>query len=184
MQTQTRNPATDKQIAFLSKLASERPAWAAEASVAYLLGVGNLSTREASAMIDSALKVRKEVVVAVETRTTPVGALALSSVEVGSYWTEAEGIARVRQSKSSDRLYAEVLRLIPAVEGDEWNDATPERAKFDYARGAIYHLARRMTVEEARAFGARHSICCVCGRNLKANKSVDEGIGPVCKSKI
>jgi len=78
-------------------------------------------------------------------------------------------VARVRKSRS-ERLYAEVF---------DQNDM-----KFFYERGLVYNLAKRMTLEEAKAWGARLGFCCVCGKKLTDNRSVDAGIGPVCVKKI
>jgi Family of unknown function (DUF6011) len=90
--------------------------------------------------------------------------------EEGSYFTMKGDVARVRKSKSTGYFYAELF--------DE------AYMKFIYTKGLIYNLKSRMTMEEARAWGARVGHCCVCGKLLSANKSVDQGIGPVCILKI
>lgn len=58
--------------------------------------------------------------------------------------------------------------------------------KFDYAPGAIQQLKpeMRMTLEEAKEFGAIYGICCVCAAILTNEKSIEEGIGPVCGGRV
>jgi hypothetical protein len=38
----------------------------------------------------------------------------------------------------------------------------------------------RMSMDEARQFGALYSHCCICGEHLENELSVALGIGPVC----
>lgn len=55
-------------------------------------------------------------------------------------------------------------------------------ARFEYAQGMVYKLnpSDMMTLEEAKEFGALYGVCCVCGRLLTDEKSIEAGIGPVC----
>lgn len=57
---------------------------------------------------------------------------------------------------------------------------------FDYAPGAIHKLQaeHRMTLEEAKEFGALYGTCCVCGRTLTNETSIEAGIGPVCGGRV
>jgi hypothetical protein len=57
---------------------------------------------------------------------------------------------------------------------------------FEYERGAISRLRLewRMTVEEAAAFGRLYGWCCVCGRPLTDEQSIERGIGPVCAGRL
>lgn len=57
---------------------------------------------------------------------------------------------------------------------------------FEYAPGAIRELRpeHRMTLEEAKAFGALYGTCCVCGRTLTNETSIEEGIGPICGGRV
>ena len=66
----------------------------------------------------------------------------------------------------SGRLYAKAL-----IDG-----------RFEYASGMVYKLAPsdQMTLEEAKEFGALYGICCVCGRLLTDETSIEAGIGPIC----
>jgi hypothetical protein len=55
--------------------------------------------------------------------------------------------------------------------------------KFDYrGRKPLYTLtpAMRLSIEEARDFGACYGTCCICGRTLTNELSIHLGIGPIC----
>lgn len=95
--------------------------------------------------------------------------------EVGMY-LNADGVAyRVKRSQAG-RLYAS--RYVPEAQ---------ERAdRFVYEGGAVYRLdaSMRMTMEQAKALGAQYAQCCVCGRDLSAEQSVEAGIGPVCAGRL
>jgi hypothetical protein len=58
--------------------------------------------------------------------------------------------------------------------------------KFNYAPGAIRRLTTkdRLTLEQAKEFGALYGTCCVCGRTLTNEDSIKEGIGPICSGKM
>lgn len=76
----------------------------------------------------------------------------------------------------SGKQYAKLL-VPPAVEG--------ERAQFDYAPGMVAKLRpeHRMTLEQAKEFGCTYGTCCVCGRTLTDERSIEAGIGPICAEK-
>jgi hypothetical protein len=50
----------------------------------------------------------------------------------------------------------------------------------------VYKLtsADRMTLEDAKEFGALYGTCCVCGRLLTNEVSIEAGIGPVCGKRV
>jgi hypothetical protein len=59
----------------------------------------------------------------------------------------------------------------------------PPVVRFEYkARKPLYTLKpeMRLTIEEARKFGALYGTCCICGRTLTNELSIHLGIGPVC----
>jgi hypothetical protein len=76
----------------------------------------------------------------------------------------------------SGHLYCK--RLVPG-------DGYGSKATFVYAPGMMPLLSAKtkMTLEEAKAFGALYGTCCVCGRTLTDEKSIAAGIGPVCAGK-
>lgn len=77
----------------------------------------------------------------------------------------------------SKHLYAK--RLI-ATEGGE------TKGKFEFEKGAISRLTPedRMSLEDAKKFGAIYGVCIVCGALLTDDNSIANGIGPVCASKL
>lgn len=87
-------------------------------------------------------------------------------------------IFKVQQALDSDRLYAkELIR----TEGDSEHDS------FVYTPGAMKTIAqfgRKMTLDEAKQYGALYGTCCVCGRRLTNEKSIAAKIGPVCAKKF
>ena len=90
-------------------------------------------------------------------------------VPEGMYRRTADSaIFRVLTAKTSDNRYAKKL--------------DQENGGWLYEKGAIYSLKRSeaMTLEQAKEFGVRSGICCVCARTLTDEKSVSLGIGPVC----
>jgi hypothetical protein len=110
-----------------------------------------------------------------QARQRQVEAPANPVTEIGMY-INAEGVAfRVKQSKAG-RLYAS--RFVP--------EAQARADRFVYEGGAVYRLdaSMRMTLEQAKALGAQYSQCCVCGRDLSAEESVEAGIGPVCAGRL
>jgi hypothetical protein len=58
--------------------------------------------------------------------------------------------------------------------------------RFDYrGRKPLYSLTpeMRLSIEEAKEFGALYGTCCICGRMLTNELSIHLGIGPVCGSR-
>lgn len=57
---------------------------------------------------------------------------------------------------------------------------------FVYAAGAIRLLTSddRMTLEQAKEYGALYGVCCRCAAPLTDEKSIAAGIGPVCATKF
>lgn len=95
--------------------------------------------------------------------------------EVGMYLTADGKVYRVKRSQAG-RLYAS--RYVP--------EAQARSERFVYEGGAVYRLdaSMRMTLEQAKALGAQYAQCCVCGRDLSAEESVEAGIGPVCAGRL
>jgi hypothetical protein len=101
-------------------------------------------------------------------------------VDEGMYRHDGE-IFKVQRGRESGNLYAKRLVEIGGKRlADE--DERDVHFEFQYAAGAIRMLTadERMTLDEARAFGIRFGVCCVCGASLKDADSVRNGIGPVC----
>lgn len=92
--------------------------------------------------------------------------------KVGMYRTADGTIYRVHKSRETGNLYAKELDAITG--------------KFSYVAGAIRKLnsTNRMTLEQAKLWGLETGLCCVCGLFLTDEKSVANGIGPVCEKKV
>jgi hypothetical protein len=60
-----------------------------------------------------------------------------------------------------------------------------ERARFEYTAGVVFDLAPedKLSLEEARKWGALYGTCCVCGRTLTDETSIARGIGPICEGR-
>lgn len=103
--------------------------------------------------------------------------------EPGMYRAD-DKIFKVQRSRSSDRLYAKELVHINGERLTEIDQVV--KFEFRYDRGAIFKLKpeHRMSLEEAKAFGIRYGVCCVCGAWLSNATSVALGIGPVCGGRV
>lgn len=128
-----------------------------------------LSKRLASTMIDWMKR---------EDNLPRKAAPAVESAEkvelVGMHKSSDGRIFKVQKSKSSGREYAK--ELVNNSEG----------ASFEYAPGAMRGLSTstKMSLEEAKEYGALYGTCCVCARTLTDEGSIEAGIGPVCASKF
>jgi hypothetical protein len=98
--------------------------------------------------------------------------------QFGVYRKDGE-IYVVKPNKAGNRVYAkQVVESPPRVtEAGEVVDF-----ELVYAPGMVYKLteADRMPLADGKALMTRYGKCLVCGRHLKAAKSVEAGIGPVC----
>lgn len=150
--------ATEKQINFLKSLAAERDV--------QLPDLENLTKREASTLISSLLgmpKVRKPA--------------ADPEISEGIYRNPETGeIFKVQRAvHGSGRLYAK--KLIVEDHGTGY-----------FARGSEVSVEIkpewRMSLEDAKQFGAIYGVCCVCSRTLTNEASIEAGIGPICASKF
>jgi hypothetical protein len=81
-----------------------------------------------------------------------------------------------RAIHGSRRLYAK--RLLPNSPG--------ERAVFIYAPGVVNVLTpeHKMTMEQAKEWGALYGTCVRCGALLTAEDSIERMMGPICATKI
>lgn len=160
--------ATDKQQNYLRTLAQQRPGFA-DYNSETLATLDTISIGQASDLITQALNHYPKAPQADLFRANGQKNLPQDTVLQGSYWTHQGQVARVRQSKSSGRFYAELLT---------------DENKFEYTKGLVFRLKARMTVDEARAWGSRAGRCCVCAALLTDPNSIDQGIGPICIKKV
>lgn len=159
-------PATDAQMDYLRSLLASRVIDANfRADVEARLADGTLDKARASDAIS-------------KLRLAPKAAAPKPSASVAEGMYRKDGVIfRVHRSRESGNLYAKRLEL------DLLGNGKPH---FVYAKGAIMGLsdAHKMSREDAKAFGVETGICCVCGAFLTDDKSVAEGIGPVCAKRF
>ena len=102
------------------------------------------------------------------------------------YTTEDAGIYRGTQD---ERIY----KMYKAINGDHMLLKVLEADKFTKKGSFKYHGAankrgnqplERLTLEEAKKFGAVYGVCAMCGRTLTDETSIANGIGPICAGKV
>ena len=162
--------ATEKQLSFIKSLAKEILGTdeLANAFIVKLHEDGALSSRVlVSGVIDELIAKRN----AKRAEARPMYAAEL---EPGMYKTADGTIYKIQLAvHGSKKPYAK--RLVPPAEFGA-------NAEFVYAPGAMRGILpeHKMTLEEAKEFGALYGTCCVCGRTLTDERSIAAGIGPVC----
>lgn len=121
----------------------------------------------------------------VEVRSALASFVAADPVTEPGMYAHAGVIFKVQRSKASENLYAKRLVDIGGSRLSEDGEHVVHW-EFQYDPGAIRTLTAsdRMTVEQARSFGIRFGVCCVCGTTLVDAKSVQAGIGPVCAKRV
>lgn len=177
--------ATEKQINFLVKLATER-GWTRSAGTVttYLMvdpsgsnvDFSSLSKRDASALISTLLDGPKPPMKPTGGKTT---APAPVEITEGMYRTPNGLIFKVQKAvHGSGHLYAKVLE----TDTDPVTGVT--EAWFSYAAGAIRKLRPewKMTFEQAAEFGSLYGICCCCSKVLTHEDSQHNGYGRMCAS--
>lgn len=104
---------------------------------------------------------------------------AASELESGMYKV-GDTIYKVYKAvHGSGKMCAKELVVI------EFEDAEADVA-FEY-RGLAERFVTatdRMSLEDAKKFGAIYGVCCVCATTLTDEKSIAEGIGPVCGKRV
>lgn len=179
MNTTTHRPATDKQIAFLTRLVSERVVDLATARRLDLAReqyrAGTLTTAAASALIDALMDARRK-------DATPDAPAAPAAP--GLYVRTEDGqpvVYRVKQNQARTGTYA--ARLII----DTYDGAADYR--WEYAPGIGARIAAAglvpLTGGEAGRLGLAHGRCVNCsaplgGSTLSAQVSAVIGYGETC----
>lgn len=85
--------------------------------------------------------------------------------------------------RDPQHLYAKALEIVTDAERDEDGKITkPAKVRFNYVSGLVRKLRPewRMTLAEAKAFGALYGVCMDCGRTLTHEQSINAGVGPKC----
>lgn len=170
-------PATDKQIAFIHKLIGEKDTGHfGEDTLADLNTVkagGTLPRKFASELISALL--------AAPRKQQPKAAPSPSAITKPGLFVAPNGeIIKAKPNQSKTRLYAMAMvgisgeRLTVSGEIVNW--------KWRYAPGLVAQLQEswRMPFDQAAELSIAVGKCLCCGRKLKAAKSVQAMIGPVC----
>lgn len=166
------NPPTEKQVKYLRSLIDERDD--TDAVRAVLNGhreAGTLTRQVVSTAIDTLLNLpRKQR----ETRTT-------EPVTEGIYLDPDGGLYKVQVAAyGTGNLYGK--RFHKYDQPDEKGKA----GEFVYEAGLLrkLHPEWLLSLEEAQKYGKLYGFCCVCGRVLTNEKSIEAGIGPVCQTRF
>lgn len=99
------------------------------------------------------------------------------TVEDGMYLFNGEVWKVVHAVHASGHQYAKRF-VPPAYEG--------AKGTFEFVRGAIKRLRpeHRMSLEQAVHYGKLYGVCIRCGTVLTDETSIEEAMGPVCRTKI
>ena len=147
-------PATDRQIAFIAKLAAERNK---------VVDAPSLTRKQASDVIERLLDIPKPV--AAKPTVDP-------SLEANTFHAVDGEFYRVVANQWSGALYAQ-----------KWNAFARRFGKAPRAI-FLLSAATLATQEQAAQFGQQFGVCGICGRTLTDPPSVARGIGPVCLKRL
>jgi hypothetical protein len=167
-------PATENQIRFIRKLAEERDANPGT--------VDQLTKQAASDLIGQLLKIRPVAKAQALVAAKPVAKVT----QDGMYRTPEGTIYKVQYNKAQGdgrRCYAKRLVIDHnAIRDEDGEIVEAAHVSFVYEAGAVLKLQSewRMSLDEAKAFGALYGTCVRCGRTLTREVSIERGMGPVC----
>lgn len=175
---------TDKQLDFIANLCEgrdlgnpqERLGWIAFTYPEFLADEDQsrheFGPRQASVMIDALKKLPRKG----QLERQAFNAAESMRVEVEFeadclYPDEEDRVFLVQRSRTSGHLYA--LKVL-------------DDGRTEYVPGAIRRLdaSRKLSLDEAKAWGRRTGVCCQCRAKLTNPESVELGIGPVCRTKF
>lgn len=172
----TEYAATDRQVSYIESLILARDVDANDESMMRDCINKGITAKVASSMIQDLLsrpfRARAQ-----------FGAAHENGIkEDGMYQMPNGAIYKVQYNKAQGdgrRLYAKLLVLVNNEDGTY-------KVHFDYVKGVVYQLtpAMKMTLEQAKEFGALYGTCCNCGRTLTNEESIELGIGPICRAKF
>jgi len=179
--------ASEKQISYINSLRKDRAIGEHDERIAKRIADG-LDVATASKIIDwLRVQPRKEVVAV--------------TLEDGMYRMDGTIFKVQHAVHGSGHQYAKKLVGHRYCEGHESTDgpignvtycngdcrpAGETEWKFEMAPGMIRRLLpeHKMSLADAKKFGALYGTCCVCGRTLTDEVSIEAGIGPVCAQKF
>ena len=174
--------ATEKQVQFIARLVEERdlslkweqgmpndgPHWRSTAAAAALNVLRDVRAQGYGVPRAAASEVIEHLLAAPKKDTAP-------AVEAPEGMHRLDGVIyKVQRAvHGSGNLYAKAL----IEDGGGW--------LFEYAPEVVRRLseATKLSLDEAKQFGALYGTCCVCGRTLTNEESIEYGIGPVCRTR-
>jgi len=181
--------ASEKQVAFIRKLLEQKDVNANDTDmVEDALNAGRMTAGQASGLISDLLQRNNRKVVAHDV-TVKVGVITPEYVTEDGMYLKDNVIYKVQFNKAQGdgrRLYAKRLEVTNESEFLADPQNVEPHVHFVYEAGAVKRLCAgdRMTMEQAKAFGALYGTCCVCGRTLTDENSIAAGIGPICAGRL
>lgn len=173
--------ASEKQINFLRKLIDEK-AWELAGGEDYA-PIVNVQTGEPV----SAKSAGEAITWLLTLARKPVETTTTVDLESGIYLHDGQ-VFKVYTNQARTRMLAKLLVL---PEG--WVDLSRnEREASDSQPQWIYQgvasrfvkADEKMTLEQAKEFGAIYGVCSNCGRLLTNEDSIEAGLGPICRNKF
>jgi hypothetical protein len=163
---------TPPQKSFLTKLLDERvtdPDY--KMDTLFLINVGEMSKGAASKEIGFLLKQPKAPAM------SKPGQKPMATAPGYYFDNVTETVYCIVKAKTTGNLYAK--KMVPPPPGKK-------KGRWDYAPGAMAQSGswQVLTLHEAAALSSKWGYCCVCGRLLTKQESIDAGIGPICAGKF
>lgn len=169
-------PLTAKQHSFITKLLAEKapnldtaPGDVYERYMDFLEGSKFIAKSEASRLIDWLIKQPKK-------QANSSG----QTVEPGVY-VLGDWIVKLQMNKAGTNAYTSRWVETKSEYLNENDEHVKGKWEYDPQLKGMLRPEHRMTMEQAKAFILKYGQCAKCAHKLKAAKSVEEGIGPVCK---
>src|SRR3546814_218809 len=183
------NTVTEAQVNYINRLQAERR-WedipALEQQVAdarFAWRKGQFSKRDASLLIHNLDLAHRRETAVVEQEAASIEGMHRLDGQIYKVQVAVHGSGR----EHAKVLVTEQTGTCGGCEKCDGEDRCPVYAsRFEYAAGMVRRLsaATRLTLEEAKAFGALYGSCCVCSRTLTKEESIAAGIGPICAGKF
>lgn len=199
-----RKPASDKQVALIRRLVTEK-VWKDPGMTVESFRKGNNEGIWAALQVEAGNAVESwdaskaiDHLFASPRRPSATPAVEL---EAGMYRKDGVIYKVYCTVHGARKMCAKELVVIRTCEGHESTDGPignvvycdgscgsgETSAQFEY-RGLAAKLGitadHRMSLEQAKEFGAIYGVCCQCGATLTAETSIEAGIGPVCAGRI